>query len=66
MRHVPVVDVRGCSDCGSCLELCPSVFKRNEVSGSVEVEVLPEYPEDAVQEVVNCCPKDCIMWDEEG
>ena len=25
-----------------------------------------EEAEDAVQEVINCCPKDCIMWDEEG
>lgn len=66
MRQAPVIDIRECSDCGTCLELCPSVFRRNEVSGFIEIRELLQYPEDDVQEVISCCPKDCITWEEEG
>jgi ferredoxin len=66
MRRVPVIDMRACSDCGACLELCPLVFKKDEVSGSIEVRDLSEYPEDAIQEAISYCPRDCISWEDEG
>jgi len=64
MGRVPVIDIRERSDCGTCLELCPTVFKRNDVSGFIETQELPQYPEDDIQEAISCCPKDCITWEE--
>jgi ferredoxin len=62
-RRVPVIDMSVCTDCESCLELCPSVFKRNNDTGLIEVVELSEYPQQEIQEVINCCPKDCIEWE---
>jgi len=64
MRQVPVIDIRECSDCGTCLELCPAVFRRNDVPGFIEILELPEYPEDEIREAISCCPRDCITWEE--
>jgi len=66
MKEAPVIDIRECSDCGSCLEVCPTVFRRNEVSGFIETRDLPEYPEDEIREAINCCPRDCIAWNMDG
>ena len=64
MRKIPVVDMYACSDCDACVDLCPAVFKRNEETGKIEVKELLNYPEDEVREVISCCPKDCITWEE--
>ena len=63
MRRIPVIDLRECTDCDSCLELCPSVFKRNEETGQIEVMDLAEYPEEDVQEAISTCPSDCLAWE---
>ncbi len=62
-EKVPVVDISKCLDCGGCLEVCPMVFWRNEM-GYVEVADLPQYSQAAIQEVINICPADCIVWEE--
>lgn len=64
MNRAPVIDMYECSDCGTCLEICPSVFKRNEDTGIIEVAELPCYPEEDIQEAISCCPKDCISLEE--
>jgi ferredoxin len=64
MGKVPVVDMKECTDCESCLHLCPEVFKRNEETGYIEIIALDQYPEEDIQEVMNCCPKDCVTWEE--
>ena len=66
MTRSPVVDMSECSDCGSCVELCPSVFLRHEDTGIIEVLNLPQYPEAEIQEVISICPKDCIAWEEDS
>jgi len=66
VKEAPVIDIRECSDCGTCLELCPSVFRKNDVSGFIEVRELPEYPENEIQEVISFCPKGCISWENDG
>jgi ferredoxin len=63
-RKVPVIDLSRCTDCESCIEICPAVFKRNDETGIIEVVELPEYPEDDVHEAMSVCPADCIMWEE--
>ena len=60
---IPVVDMGACTDCGSCIEVCPEVFFRNEGTGYIEVNHLQEYPEDCVQEAISVCPVDCIGWE---
>ena len=64
MKRVPVIDLSGCTDCESCLEVCPSVFRRNEETGFIEVIILAEYPENEVDEAISICPADCISWEE--
>ncbi|NSW86276.1 MAG: ferredoxin [Syntrophobacteraceae bacterium] len=63
MVRKPVVDMGHCVNCDACMELCPDVFVRNE-AGYIEVIDLPVYPEECIEEAVNCCPADCISWEE--
>ena len=64
MGKIPVIDMSECTDCGSCLEICPTVFIKNKELGHIEVIDLPEYPEDEVREAIGICPADCITWEE--
>lgn len=64
MAKIPVVDMGRCTVCEGCLELCPDVFRLNE-AGYIEVKELDSYPEDRIEEAINCCPSDCITWEEE-
>ena len=63
-KRVPVIDLSRCTDCESCLEICPSVFRRNEETGRIEVVDLVEYSEQEVHEAIATCPADCITWEE--
>lgn len=63
MTKVPSIDLSKCVGCDACMELCPDVFKQNE-AGYIEVAALPVYPEECIQEAINCCPSDCIYWEE--
>ena len=62
----PVIDISECSDCESCVELCPSVFRINEETGIIEAVELSQYPEEKIREAISCCPKDCITWEGGG
>jgi len=64
VKRTPVIDRFACTDCESCLDLCPEVFQRNAETGYIEVVDLPEYPEDKIQEAISMCPADCIGWEE--
>ncbi|MBW1852183.1 MAG: ferredoxin [Deltaproteobacteria bacterium] len=64
MRMIPAIDIGECTDCGSCLEVCPEVFRRNPGTECMEVLDLPEYPEKCVQEGITVCPADCITWEQ--
>jgi ferredoxin len=59
---VPVIDLGDCVDCEACLDLSPSVFRRND-AGYIEVVDLEEYPEEEVEEAIKNCPADCIAWE---
>jgi ferredoxin len=61
--RIPVIDLGECSECDACVELCPTVFRRND-TGLIEVIDLPDYPEEEVDECIKNCPCDCIYWDE--
>ena len=64
MKKIPRIDISECTDCESCLELCPSVFKKNKETGLIEVADLSEYPEDDIEEAMSMCPADCISLEE--
>ncbi len=60
---IPVIDMYKCTDCESCVVVCPDVFKRNSDTGYIEVIDLAEHPVEAVEEAINICPADCITWE---
>jgi ferredoxin len=64
MKKVPVIDLGNCTDCESCLEICPHIFKRNKETGLIEVIDLPEYPEEDILEAISVCPAECISLEE--
>ncbi len=64
MKKIPVIDIGKCTDCESCLAMCPEVFRKNKDTGLIEVEDLPGYPEELVDQVISICPADCISWEE--
>ncbi|NVM20486.1 MAG: ferredoxin [Desulfobacterales bacterium] len=59
---VPAIDLGECVDCDACLELCPTVFVRNDVC-YIEVIELPGYPEEEVEDAIKNCLADCIIWE---
>lgn len=61
-KRIPVVDIGRCSLCLGCEEVCPSVFKLNDM-GYVEVVEMETYPEDEIDEAIKYCPEDCIEWE---
>jgi len=60
---IPVIDLGECTDCEGCLDLYPTLFRRND-AGYIEVIELADYPEDEVEEAIKNCPADCITWEE--
>jgi ferredoxin len=63
MTRAPSINRDKCVGCDACLELCPDVFKWNE-AGYIEVADLDVYPRACIEEAINCCPTDCIFWEE--
>ncbi|MDY6971344.1 MAG: ferredoxin [Thermodesulfobacteriota bacterium] len=63
-KRTPVIDAYECNDCGSCLELFPAVFKRNEETGSIEVCDVSCCSEEELRDAISNCPKNCIAWQE--
>jgi ferredoxin len=63
---IPAIDRAECTDCGSCLEVCPDVFIRNDQTQFIEVRDLESYPEECVQEAMKVCPADCIRWEDDS
>jgi ferredoxin len=64
MKKVPAIHLGECTDCESCLEVCPHIFRRNDETGQIEVMDLSEYSEEEVQEAISICPTECITWEE--
>jgi ferredoxin len=60
---IPVVDLSQCTLCGGCIEVCPSVFRLNDV-GYIEIIERISYPKIEVDEAIKYCPEDCIYWED--
>ncbi len=64
MSKTVYIDEEECIGCGSCVEICPEVFKMQEGEEKAQV-IKPEGgPEDLVQEAIDTCPVSCIHWEE--
>lgn len=55
-----LIDTYRCNGCATCVELCPEVFRMDEVTGKAEL-VSPD-PEitSAVYQAAAYCPEKCI------
>ena len=60
MQKMPEIDTSVCTDCNSCIEVCPDVFIRNYETGLIEIKELDFYPESCIRDAINICPVDCI------
>ncbi|BCO10261.1 hypothetical protein GF1_26370 [Desulfolithobacter dissulfuricans] len=55
-----LIDTYFCSNCMTCVELCPEVFYFNEDTEKIELtSINPEITED-VRQAVAYCPEKCI------
>ena len=64
IHKIPVIDLGDCIQCESCIEVCPTVFRKNSETGILEVIDLSEYPEEDVHQAISVCPTDCITWED--
>ncbi len=64
MAKKVVIDAEECVACGTCVEICPEVFKMDD--GDEVAQVIQETggPEDLIQEGMDSCPVQCILWEE--
>jgi len=63
LMKIPLIDLGECIDCEACIELCPTVFRKNE-AGYIETIELGEYPKQELEEIIMNCPGQCITWEE--
>jgi len=59
----PAIDLGECNECLGCIEVAPTVFRYNNMTGMMEVIEQSEYPDDLVDEAIKNCPEDCITWE---
>ena len=60
-----VIDADECIGCESCVELCPEVFAFNEEEEKAVVILAEGGPEDCIEEAMDTCPVECILWEED-
>ena len=53
-----------CIACGSCRDICPEVFRLDEEKGRSRVIKPVGGPEDLIEEAMDACPMECILWEE--
>ena len=59
----PVVDADLCTGCSLCVDIAPGTFEMNDDGISVIID--PEGDEqDTIQEAIDTCPVEAIVWSE--
>ena len=64
MAKKVVIDADECVACGTCVEICPEVFKMDDGADYAEVIMESGGPEDLIEEAVDSCPTQCISLEE--
>jgi ferredoxin len=64
MAKKPVVEQETCIGCGLCSDLCPGVFLLNDDNLAEVVDPFGGSEAD-IQEAIDQCPVECILWVEE-
>ena len=64
MAKKVVIEAEECVACGTCVEICPEVFKMDDGDEVAEVIMDTGGPEDLIQESMDSCPVQCIQWEE--
>ncbi|MFC1524271.1 ferredoxin [Thermodesulfobacteriota bacterium] len=60
------IDFIRCNSCGSCVEICPEVFRISEATERAEVLVDSWEKTPPLENAVSLCPTDCIELDPTG
>jgi ferredoxin len=65
-ERFPEIVEEECIACGACEDLCPEVFRLNEVLGFAQVINPGGGSEDKIEEAMDACPVQCIHWSGQG
>lgn len=58
------IDEDECIGCGACVDSCPDVFIMND-DNIAEVSNPDGASEEEIQDAIEGCPVECILWKEE-
>jgi len=56
-----IIDTYLCSGCETCVEMCPDVFRLNEVTEKAELVTTSPEITDEVYQAAAFCPEKCIQ-----
>ncbi|MCI5138507.1 MAG: ferredoxin [Candidatus Electrothrix sp. AR1] len=55
-----IIDTYQCSGCETCAEMCPDVFRMDEVTEKAALVNVSPHVTDAVRQAAAFCPEKCI------
>ena len=64
MAKKVVIDAEECVACGTCVEICPDVFKMDDGDDAAEVILETGGPDDLIEEAIDSCPTQCITLED--
>lgn len=59
-----IIDSYRCSGCGTCVEMCPEVFRLDSLTEKAELVAATLAVTDAVYQAAAFCPEKCIQIEE--
>ncbi len=63
MSKKVTIDEDECLGCEACVELCPDIFEFVEDTEKAIVIMEEGGDEDCIQEAMDSCPSDCIIYE---
>jgi len=55
-----IIDTYLCNGCASCVEICPDVFRLDEMTGKAELVTAEPEISETVYQAAAYCPEKCI------